>query len=96
MTYYICRLCRSCGDGILAKLLKERREEIIMTSILQYDQAAHEAALHDDGYEEGEMKTRVSAVQSLMETMKLSADQALDALKIQGKERESIIKAVQG
>ena len=24
-----------------------------MTSILQYDQAAHEAALHDDGYDEG-------------------------------------------
>ena len=45
---------------------------------------------------EGERKTRVYAVQSLMETMKLSADQALDALKIQGKERESIIKAVQG
>ncbi|MCR5409640.1 MAG: hypothetical protein K6E90_01525 [Lachnospiraceae bacterium] len=48
------------------------------------------------GEKRGEMKTRVSAVQSLMETMKLSADQALDALKIQGKERESIIKAVQG
>ena len=114
-TYYICRLC-CIEEGILTKLLTERREEIIMTSILQYDQAAHEAALHDDGYDEGyetgqklgeklgekrgekrgEMKTRVSAVQSLMETMKLSADQALDALKIQGKERESIIKAVQG
>jgi hypothetical protein len=48
------------------------------------------------GEKRGEMKTRVNAVQSLMETMKLSADQALDALKIQGKERESIIKAVQG
>ncbi len=79
-----------------------------MTSILQYDQAAHEAALHDDGYDEGyeagrkrgeergEMITRVYAVRSLMETMKLSADQALDALKIQGAERDSIIKAVQG
>ena len=40
-------------DGILEKLLKERREEIIMVSILQYDQAAHEAALHEDGYDEG-------------------------------------------
>ena len=40
-------------EGILSKLLTERREEIIMTSILQYDQAAHEAALHDDGYDEG-------------------------------------------
>ena len=29
------------ADGILVKLLTERREEIIMTSILNYDQAAH-------------------------------------------------------
>ena len=44
----------------------------------------------------GEKKTRIYAVKSLMETMTLTVDQALDALKIQGKERESIIKAVQG
>ena len=41
------------NDGILVKLLQERREEIIVASILEYDQAAHEAALHEDGYEEG-------------------------------------------
>ena len=28
-------------DGILVKLLTERREDIIMTSILNYDQTAH-------------------------------------------------------
>ena len=44
----------------------------------------------------GEKRTRIGDVKSLMETMKLTVDQALDALKIQGKERESIIKAVQG
>ena len=44
----------------------------------------------------GEKKTRIGDVKSLMETMTLTVDQALDALKIQGKERESIIKAVQG
>ena len=43
----------------------------------------------------GEKKTRIGDVKSLMETMTLTVDQALDALKIQGKERESIIKAVQ-
>ena len=40
-------------DGILAKLLTERREEVIMASIFEYDQAAHEWALHKDGYDEG-------------------------------------------
>ena len=35
------------ADGILVKLLTERREEIIMTSILNYDQAAH--AKHASG-----------------------------------------------
>ena len=48
------------------------------------------------GEKRGEKKTRIYAVKSLMETMTLTVDQALDALKIQGKERESIIKAVQG
>ena len=47
-------------DGILAKLLQERREEIIRVSILQYDQAAHEAAIHEDGYEEGREEERVN------------------------------------
>ena len=41
--------------------------------------------------------TRVSDVKSLMDTMKLTLEQALDALKItEQKERQSIIKAVQG
>ena len=43
----------------------------------------------------GGMKTRISDVQSLMDTMKLTLEQALDALKItEQKERQSIIKAV--
>ena len=41
------------SEGILVKLLTERRDEIMDTSIFQYDQEAHEWALHEDGYEEG-------------------------------------------
>ncbi len=40
-------------DGILSAFLEERKGEVIMTSIFNYDQAAHEWALHDDGFEEG-------------------------------------------
>lgn len=48
------------------------------------------------GEKRGEMKSTIRDVKNLMDTMKLSAEQALDALRIQGKERDSIIKAVQG
>ena len=48
------------------------------------------------GMRMGEQMAMINSVKSLMETMKLTLEQALDALKIQGKERESIIKAVQG
>jgi len=44
----------------------------------------------------GGMNTRISDVQSLMDTTKWTLDQVLDALKItEQKERQSIIKAVQ-
>ena len=88
-----------------------------MASIFEYDQAAHEWALHEDGYEDGynegvgagiqqgiqqgeifgERKTKLLVVKNLMETMTLTVEQALDALKInEKKEREAIIKAVRG
>ncbi|MBQ9360405.1 MAG: hypothetical protein IJT96_05155 [Lachnospiraceae bacterium] len=41
------------AEGILVKLLTERRDEIMETSIFQYDQEAHEWALYEDGYDEG-------------------------------------------
>ena len=45
----------------------------------------------------GCMNKRISDVQSLMDTTKWTLDQVLDALKItEQKERQSIIKAVQG
>ena len=48
------------------------------------------------GEKRGGMNTRISDVQSLMDTTKWTIDQVLDALKItEQKERQSIIKAVQ-
>ena len=84
----------------LAKGLRQYKEteegRAEMSDIVSNIYKEYGKEMRKEGETCGEMKTRVSAVQSLMETMKLSADQALDALKIQGKERESIIKAVQG
>ena len=80
-----------------------------MASIFEYDQAAHEWALHEDGYDEGveagiqqgqifgEKRTKLLDDKNLMETMTLTVEQAMDALKINDKkEREAIIKAVRG
>lgn len=83
-------------DGVLVKLLTARREEIIMTSILNYDQAAHEQALLEDGYDEGRESTILNNVKSLMETMKMTVDQALDALQICGSDRDAIQKMIKG
>ena len=48
------------------------------------------------GEKRGERKNQLLNVKSLMDTMKLTLEQALDALKItEQKERQSIIKAVQ-
>ena len=45
----------------------------------------------------GEKKTQLLCVKNLMETMTLTVEQAMDALKINDKkEREAIIKAVRG
>ena len=48
------------------------------------------------GEKRGEKNMRVKAVRSLMESMKWTVEQALDALMIDGKERKSIIKVIQG
>ena len=84
------------AEGIMSELLEERREEIIVTSILNYDQAAHEQALHDDGFEAGTENTLLNNVRSLMKTMKMTVDEAMDALQITGTERDYIAKAMRG
>ena len=48
------------------------------------------------GVKQGVIKTRINDVRSLMESMKWTVEQALDALMIDGKERKSIIKVIQG
>ena len=51
---------------ILAEFMKKHRKEIVMISILQYDQEAHEAAIfeeaHDAGYDAGEVSNQISLI----------------------------------
>ena len=59
------------ADGILEKLLTERRDEIMETSIFQYDQEAHEWALHEDGYDEGIQQGIQRGIQQGIQQQKL-------------------------
>ena len=51
---------------ILREFMKKHRKEIVMISILQYDQEAHEAAIfeeaHDAGYDAGEVSNQISLI----------------------------------
>ena len=53
------------ADGILVKLLTERRDEIMETSIFQYDQEAPEWALHEDGYDEGIQRQKLEDAETI-------------------------------
>ena len=59
---------------ILREFMKKHRKEIVMISILQYDQEAHEAAIfeeaHDAGYDEGHDAGEVSNQISLISKKK--------------------------
>lgn len=85
-------------EGILVEFLDKYKREAIQVSIFEYDeekelrllrQAEREYAL-EQGFEQGKQQgiqqgiqqSREDVIRSLMETMKLSLSQAMDALKI--------------
>lgn len=101
----LSRVIDECiAERILVKLLTTRREEIIMTSILNYDQEAHEQALYEEGREEGKEEGReegiwlgtIKAVERMMKNMGIPLENAMDALEIKGEDRDEIAKAVKG
>lgn len=59
-------------------------------TIYKYDMLDHER----QAAEKSEEQTKVNLVKSLMESMKLSMDQAMTALKIEGDERDVIAKQI--
>lgn len=86
---------KECLDeGILVEFLDKYRREAIQVSIFEYDeekelrllrQAEREYALEqgfEQGRQQGIQQSREDVIRSLMETMKLSLSQAMDALQI--------------
>ena len=85
--YYNMAYSKSLFEGIRQYKETEEGREHMSEAVERYAKKyANKKAKH----------TRVSDVQSLMDTTKWTLDQVLDALKItEQKERQSIIKAVQ-
>lgn len=71
------------SEGILTDFFVEHREEIVEMGIYEFDQELHDKVLLEDGETIGTLK----AIKSLMETLKLTAEQSMDALKIPEIER---------
>lgn len=71
------------SEGILTDFFIEHREEIVEMGIYEFDQELHDKVLLEDGETIGTLK----AIKSLMETLKLTAEQSMDALKIPEIER---------
>jgi len=85
--YYNMAYSKSLAEGIRQYKETEEGRDHMSEAVERY---ANRKA------KKSEKKTRLLDVKNLMETMSLSIDQALDALKInEEKEREMIIKAVQ-
>lgn len=88
-----------CRDkDVLRDYLEKRQEEVFSImdflldkdTIYKYDMLDHER----QAAEKSEEQTKVNLVKSLMESMKLSVDQAMTALKIEGDERDVIAKQI--
>lgn len=66
------------SEGILTEFFKENREEIVEMSIYEFDQEVYDEVLREDG----EMIGTLKAIENLMDTLKWTAEQAMEALKI--------------
>lgn len=69
-------------EGILEEFLRKNKAEVISMGFFDYDEALHERTLREEGRLEGQTETRFSSIRSLMDTMKWTAKQAMDALQI--------------
>ena len=80
------------SNDVLKAYMQERRTEVqgIMMSLFDDESiiTMFENSKIAEGREEGREAERLSSIRSLMETMKLTAVQAMDALKIPAEERK--------
>ena len=93
-------------EGILAEFLLQNKAEAIAMSIFEYNQEAHMESVRKEGYEDGievgkaqgievgKKNAMLASVQSLMQNLKLTPIQAMDALDVPQEERAMIMEAL--
>ncbi len=89
-------------EGILADFLKQNRAEAISMSIFEYDEEKHMQMEREENLErgraeglaegraEGITNNLLQNIKSLMKTMDLSQEQAMDALEVSEQDREMV------
>ena len=80
------------SEGILAEFFKENREEIVEMGIYEFNQEVYDEVLREDGEARGIEIGRRQDIESLMDTLKLTAEQAMDALKIPTADRNTFME----
>ena len=83
------------SEGILAEFFKENREEIVEMGIYEFNQEVYDEVLREDGEARGIEIGRSQGIEigrrqdieNLMDTLHLTAQQAMEALKIPENER---------
>ncbi len=74
------------SENILAEFFRGNREEVVEMSIWEFDQELHDKTLLEDGeaigLEKGIEKGTLKAIKNIMSTLKLTAEQAMAALRI--------------
>ena len=83
------------SEGILAEFFKENREEIVEMGIYEFNQEVYDEVLREDGEARGIEIGRSQGIEigrrqdieNLMDTLHLTAQQAMEALRIPENER---------
>ena len=87
------------SENILAEFFRGNREEVVEMSIWEFDQELHDKTLLEDGeaiglekgIEKGIEKGTLKAIKNIMSTLKLTAEQAMTALRIPETDRKSVV-----
>ena len=75
-------------NGFLVEFLSTHEAEVCGMVLEELSMEKYRQVVFEDGWQEGKAEERLSSIRSLMETLNLSVQQAMDALKIPSGERE--------
>ena len=79
------------SGGILAGFFREHREEIVEMEIFEFDQKLYNEALKEDDRE----ATTLRNIENIMDTLKLTVEEEMAALKIQKDEWEMYVERLE-